>query len=312
MEIITRQDIYQNLIINQYSSGLHNLDVLTGYASSSFIYHVIHNFQKLQLNVVIGMAKSDGIKKWDHSEYIRIAKQTNRLQVKYYIGNRPIHAKGILWHNGYSKKAFIGSSNFSWNGFRDYEELMTEVNPISLESVFPTTDLIDINDSLVDDLGIITDTIDSNQPKNLKALSKNKVQISLPLFSEKTGDIQKSSGLNWGQRPEYNREPNQAYIPVPKAIHDNFPNFFPKHGEEFTVITDDGDSFICVLAQANSKAIETRHDNSILGKYFRKRLDLPLGKQVELNDLQRYGRTSVVLSKMGDNLYFMDFSDKGL
>jgi hypothetical protein len=288
---------------------MHNLDVITGFASSSFIYHVIHNFPKLHLNVTIGMAKIDGVKKWDHLEYIRIAKQTRRLQVKYFNGHPPIHAKGIIWYNGISKIAFAGSSNFSWNGFRDYQELMTEVDPIALESVFPIDNLIDLNDPIVNDIGMIVDTVDMNQPKNLKELSQTKKQISLPLFSEKTGDIQKSSGLNWGQRPEYRREPNQAYIPVPQIIHEKNSDFFPKRGEEFTIITDDGDSFICVLAQDNAKAIETRYDNSILGKYFRKRLNVPLGDFVKLEDLKKYGRTSIVISKMSDDLYFMDFSN---
>lgn len=60
-------------------------------------------------------------------------------------------------------------------------------------------------------------------------------------------------GLNWGQR--LGREPNQAYIPIPIAIHKEFPNFFPNRKNEFSVITDNGESFVCVIAQENSKAI---------------------------------------------------------
>ena len=48
----------------------------------------------------------------------------------------------------------------------------------------------------------------------------------------------------------------------------------------FTLITDDTKSFDCVVAQEGRKAIETTDDNSLLGKYIRKRIGVDLGKLV--------------------------------
>lgn len=132
--------------------------------------------------------------------------------------------------------------------------------------------------------------------------------MELPLTMKGTSEPHRRAGLNWGQRP--GREPNQAYIPIPRNIHIDNPVFFPERGVEFNVITDDGESFICVVAQDNDKALETSHDNSILGKYFRKRLGVPFGAPVTEADLQNYGRNSVTIYKIDDGTFYLDFGQR--
>ncbi|ASJ57639.1 hypothetical protein BP422_22055 [Brevibacillus formosus] len=122
-------------------------------------------------------------------------------------------------------------------------------------------------------------------------------------------EVHEKSGLNWGQR--HGREPNQAYIPIPSAIHQQNPGFFPPRKHEFNLITDDGQSFVCVVAQDNNKALESSHDNSILGKYFRIRLGVPLGGKVQTTDLTQYGRDTVRIYKIDDETYYLDFSQRG-
>jgi len=307
MSILLQPNIYENILNRPYAHGLRELNVITGFASSSFIYHVMHEFLDLQLNVIIGMARQNGISRWDHIEFIRIATTTKRLNVNYYIGKKPIHIKGVLWADKLTDLAFTGSSNFSWNGYRDFTELMTKVSRIDLQAVFPSDNLIECRNAEIDSIGIITDSLTTQQPKNLKEIALTKEVVHLPLFSEKQQRMHERSGLNWGQRPEYSREPNQAYIPVPKSIHDEHPDFFPPKDQEFTLLTDDGESFICVMAQDNRKAIETRYDNSILGKYFRQRLNIPLGIFVTLEHLEQYGRKSISVYKLSNEIYYIDF-----
>ena len=308
MPIVFRPNIYKEVIKAPYDAGLHSARVITGFASSSFIYHVVHCLPSLSLEVTIGMAKHSGVSRWDHLEFKRISETTNRLTLRYFTGSPPVHTKGVLWGKGASRRAFAGSSNFSWNGFRDFGELMASVDPIAFEEAFPTADLLDCRDPAVDDSGIVVDSLGNKIPKSLRDVAQSKEVVHLPLYSLKTGKIHSAAGLNWGQRPEYNREPNQAYIPIPKSVHDQHEGFFPNRDEEFTVVTDDGESFVCVVAQDNSKAVETRYDNSILGRYFRKRLGVPLGNRVELEDLKQYGRMDVSVHKVSSDLFFLDFS----
>ena len=112
------------------------------------------------------------------------------------------------------------------------------------------------------------------------------------------------SGLNWGQRD--GREPNQAYLSIKVPITKK--GFLPEKGSRFSLITDDNKSFDCVVAQDDRKAIETTDDNSLLGKYIRKRIGVQLGNFVTKQDLENYGRTDFSIMKLDDETFLFDFS----
>jgi hypothetical protein len=133
--------------------------------------------------------------------------------------------------------------------------------------------------------------------------------ISLPLTSKIKGIemVPQRSGLNWGQR--LGREPNQAYLAVPSEVQRS--GFLPERGEEFLIECDDGEIMKCIRAQANGKAIETCGDNSILGLYFRRRLNVRPGYLVTIEHLYRYGRLSVDISFVNNYRYFLNFSRAG-
>ena len=94
------------------------------------------------------------------------------------------------------------------------------------------------------------------------------------------------------------------------SILDCWTEFFPERPVHFTILTDDNEVLICTRAQDNGKAIETTHNNSLLGKYFRRRLNVPLGALVTVEHLQTYGRTDIDFYKIDDETYRMDFSPR--
>ena len=120
---------------------------------------------------------------------------------------------------------------------------------------------------------------------------------------DKTGDVQ--YGLNWGHRD--NRDKNQSYLQLPSDVYQS--DFFPKKGTYFLVYTDDGHSFAMNRAQKtdDGTAIQTPEDNSILGKYLRKRLGLTDGKEILVNDILSYGRTDISITKFDNRHYYLDF-----
>lgn len=120
---------------------------------------------------------------------------------------------------------------------------------------------------------------------------------------DKTGDVQ--YGLNWGHRD--NRDKNQSYLQLPSDVYKS--DFFPKKGTYFLVYTDDGHSFAMNRAQKtdDGTAIQTPEDNSILGKYLRKRLGLIDGKEILVNDILSYGRTDISITKFDNRHYYLDF-----
>jgi hypothetical protein len=124
----------------------------------------------------------------------------------------------------------------------------------------------------------------------------------------RTGEVQNTGGLNWGHRDKRNR--NEAYIQLPPEVYKS--DFFPVKPQHFTVVTDDSKTFICCRAHKGrtGEAIETPHNNSLLGEYFRNRLGLPNGAFVTRSDLEKYGRTDVIFYKFDNENYYMDFSVK--
>jgi hypothetical protein len=126
------------------------------------------------------------------------------------------------------------------------------------------------------------------------------------------------SGLNWGQRLQRTysqdrksftvtqREPNQAYLSLKQNSRKE--GFLPPRALTFSLITDDGESFDCVVAQDGRKAIESTYNNSLLGIYFRRRLGLPLGSKIEVDDLENYGRTDYTIEKIDEETFLLDFS----
>ncbi|MDA3955804.1 MAG: NgoFVII family restriction endonuclease, partial [Oceanispirochaeta sp.] len=118
--------------------------------------------------------------------------------------------------------------------------------------------------------------------------------------------------LNWGHgEKRTRRNKNEAYIQLSPEVYKS--DFFPKKGQHFTVVTDDSKLFICTRAQkkdTDGTAIETPHNNSLLGEYFRNRLGLVNGAFITKNELQQYGRTDVTFYKFDDENYYMDFEVK--
>ncbi len=297
------------------------LRIITGYASSSmlkrhldYIQNPDNGIQKdIKIRLLIGMVPSNGITIVEHRAYQKMVKENNNVMCSYAMINRkPFHSKVYIWlSSGVPKRAFIGSANYSQNAFfGDQVESVTECDPTSALELFEILekDTAYCNHDEIEDMVHIGSEKDlKKKVKQFEERSDNKLIVTLPL-TDKNGDTGMGSKLNWGQRK--GREPNQAYIPIPAGIGRS--GFFPKKGEVFTVMTDDGFVFQCVTAQntkgVHGKAIETCENNSELGLYFRNRLGVKSGNPVTKEDLERYGRDDVEFINLQDGTYYMNFS----
>ena len=311
-------NLVDSVFKSPYEKGYRSLRILTGYASSAFLIHILNSYPEIKIDLIIGMSKKDGINKWDHNQYKKIDSENSNVNIFYQKSLPAIHTKIYQWTNNDLLEeciTFIGSANFSWNGFRDQQELLAEVNYNNSDDIFNVIDGISCKDENVkkfinmnvfhhqDSLDPLQTTDDLYLPLNIENLK----YVELPLLRKSDTEISNRSGLNWGQR--HGREQNQAYIPVPLKVHLSTPNFFPLFKQTFTLITDDNRSFICIMAQTNRKAIQSSPNTSLIGKYFRERLKVPLGKKVEVEDVLNYGRSSLRIYKIDPETYFMDFSN---
>ena len=312
MKLITEK-LFEEILINPYkNNGYDSLMVLSGYGTPSFAHHHLEKLNNdINLNLIVGMTSKKGVSHVQHINFIELTKNNSKFKCFYMPENTPaVHAKIYIWlKNSIPKEAFCGSVNYSKNGFLNEQiEVITRCNEkIALElynDVYHKS--ISCLDPLADKLGFpVNANIEQDKYNVNKPLSfSSKPQyVDLPLFSERQNRIHEKSGLNWGQR--LNREPNQAYIPIPSEIAKT--GFFPKKSQHFSVLTNEGFPIICSIAQDGDKAIHTPHNNSILGEYFRKKLNVPHGQFVEIEDLDRYGRRHVRFIKLDEEEYLMDF-----
>ena len=301
------KDLFEQILIapaKESPGG--RLLIVSGYASANMADRHMSVLRKEGLNIsvslIVGMARSHGIKKAQHLAFKKLIEE-NPYRIDFeclytYQGN-PVHAKTYLWigNDGSLRRAFCGSANYTMTGFsRRQIEAMSPMNPVSAKTFY--TRIHQLSASCLED------TIDEVVPLIRSAdPTEQEESVTLPLLITRTGETHKRAGLNWGQRPS--RDPDQAYIPVPSNIQRS--GFFPRRGEQFTVLTDDGYSFIFVRAQDSGKALETTLDNSELGAYLRQRIGVDSGEYVTRQHLLDYGRIDVEFIKIDSETYIMDF-----
>ena len=310
------------------------LYIVSGYSSATMVSrhfsHLIGDGRRragfirrrdLRIELIVGMAKHDGISRRDHEGFQEIAREYRGLFVCRYVAYRPpVHSKTFAWYtDGRPKIGFTGSANYTQRAFgTSQREAVVEDDPESARNYFDIIrqDTVDCSDPHVADQIAIHDTLRYSTrmtSENIEEVTEDYSEVLGGLdqlryervnLLDNRGRLPQSSGLNWGQRP--GREPNQAYIRIPVSLART--DFFPPRFEHFTIITDDDKSLICVRAQDHAKAIHTPDNNSRMGLYFRHRLGLQEGSPVRLEDLERYGRSDVDFYKIDEETYYMDFS----
>ena len=308
-QLLKNDDLFREALIKPASCS-DAFITLSGFATPGMVMThrepLIKKELSIKMNVFVGMVSFSGISAYHHENFKRLMTDyTDTFSCSYLY--KTVHSKLFLWlKNGKPIISFCGSANYTTNGFLStQEELLTECNPNEAYEYIQhfENESIYCNHPEVDDKFCITDRPYKKPNTPTKQNKKVIDTIRLPLFSERTGKIHEKAGLNWGQRT--GREPNQAYIPVPRDKAQS--GFFPERGKYFSVLTDDGIPFVCTIEQEGDKALSTPQNNSLLGEYFRNKLNVPLGKKVSLDDLDRYGSRYVTFSKIDDDEYLMSY-----
>jgi len=134
--------------------------------------------------------------------------------------------------------------------------------------------------------------------------------VVLPLYSTRTGEVEAKSGINqWnaGGRP---RKFGEAYIPIPKEIHQFVPKFFPPRDQLFDLVLPNSSAkHTAKVCQDGSKALMV-NPNFELGRWIISVLDpsiadtafnQPAGKHKPFTyaDLEKIGKDSVRVFRYG-------------
>lgn len=126
--------------------------------------------------------------------------------------------------------------------------------------------------------------------------------IYLPLYSTQGGiHVPERSGLNQWNANGRTRNPDEAYIPIPRLINEVFNDYLPDRETPFALITPNDDLFICKVCQACSKALMS-HPNSDLGNWLlRQVLNISPRVLATYQDLVNRNINSVCIHRLGEN-----------
>jgi len=316
MTIFT-SDLFDSALLDPVRKGCDELIVLSGYSNASVVNHFLGECDRLRLpapavKLIIGMGHQIG------GLTLRGLRQLEAdAQSRFSCGvisEAPyVHSKVYLWlRQGEPQTAFLGSANFSQNGLLGLQrEVLTEVDATDAQLVIDgeSARAVSCSDASLDEMINVSELESLTNFGGVALRDSSSLQsVTISLVTDKRGPLRvpERSGLNWGNRPEHNRDPNQAELRVTAEI--NRSKFFPPVGVHFSVLTDDGEVFNCVRAQSGGKAIESNPSNAALGRYFRRRLGLASGSVVTLEDLDRYGRRDVTFFRVDEHEFLLDFS----
>ena len=314
------EDLYNDILVKpiKEDKSLNNLLIVSGYSTSAMAFHHLNELESMSVSLICGMTVLDGISLSNHKGFCKLANEDfkNRFSCSYIYKGLPVHSKLYIWCNDKTpKRAFLGSANYTQSAMRlkKRRELMIPCSPSKAFDYYKT--LVDdsifcVHSDVSEFICLYSDvkqkTAVQEKNKSLSVDYSGLEHVTSSLLA-RDGSLPERSGLNWGQRPEYRRNRNQAYIKIPAYIYKT--DFFPPKGTHFTVLTDDAKTLVCTRAQEKfGKAIETPQNNSQLGEYFRNRLGLSNGAFVSKEDLIKYGRTDIDFYKIDDETYYLDFS----
>lgn len=309
----------EELIFHRHQ--MHETDeliVLSGYLGP----RPVARLEELPFNstVIYGMYGSEGIKPTLHNSLTSIQDSVSNLNIFY--SQLPVHSKCYAWRRrGEIIHALVGSANFSVNG------LTTPFREVLAETTFDT--FRPLNAYIQHVLNNSISCLEIGTERIIESII-NAEFCNMTLLG-RDGEVQNAGGLNWGQNPNNHTTPNDAYIALRTQHIRDYPHLFqPKqmnpqqtdkrgriqrHNDSIEIIWDDGVTMEGLLEGSQPvngmiypKQISSFPSKAELGEYIRTRIGVPLGQPVRRHHLERYGRTDIQVSLLGDGVYKFDFS----
>jgi hypothetical protein len=146
--------------------------------------------------------------------------------------------------------------------------------------------------------------------------------VVLPLYSTKSSILKmvpEKSGINQWNAGGRQRTFGEAYIPIPGLIHKLKPGFFPPRDQKFELRLPSGEVVSAKVCQDGSKALMS-DPNTVLcnwlfstidGSYSYAESRMPRRKPYTYDDLARVGKDSVVVRKLDENVFELEFAPVG-
>lgn len=328
------KDLENQVLHSDIAKNSNKLVVISGYVGAELIKTLSSFPTSTEFEIIYGMYGCDNISEPLHCKLVELHNSLPNVCISY--STVPIHSKIYCWFcNNEATGGLIGSANFTISGLRkDFKETLCDIGTESINEYIKYFDYVR-NHSIP-----CTDSrVTLRKHKHLSTKSDTKEQpylsdcICRASLLDQKGKVPLKSGLNWGCSKGHVAK-GDAYIRITTKHIRLFPDLFPqkkyvngiinedskgkanRENDEVELIWDDGTSMIGLMEGQTivdgviyPKQLSSSPQKNILGKYIRKRLgNLPLDYVIRKKDLQTYGRTHIDISKIGDGIYYLDFS----
>jgi len=329
----------EELVMNRHKlNGANQLIILGGWVSFAPIEKI--SVENLETKIIYGCMKNANLTEVAHNKYVSLHSTKNNTEIFYK--NTYNHSKIYCWLKDANViDVLAGSANFSVSGLtNDYQETLYDISTKDYRET-----LAYLNDAIADSdpcdkhlfkpsaKSARSDSIPSASKSLDKVLSYNPPRAQLSLRSGR-GTFQ-DSGINVGQKSLTGSHVHidDCYVPIRASLIDQIPQLFPNNGINTKVGTgygkaakkingnaeflfDDGTVMQISFEQKGParpnghlyKAFRSFSPNKALGEYLRKRMGILPGMPFTEADFNRYGRDSIVLEKIAEGQYFVDFS----
>lgn len=190
------------------------------------------------------------------------------------------------------------------DGRHDYS--FNSSKSVLMMKFIPPEDRVSLPVEILDDPFALLEQLLYETPESIavnsctRPIIKGEDYVILPLYSERGGvkQVPLRSGLNQWNAKGRPRNPDEVYIPIPRAVHYAYPNFFPDRDTPFLLHLPTGEELSAKVCQDNSKALMS-NPNQALGRWLlRDMLQLDEGQLVTMEVLNKYGIDSVMISRL--------------
>ncbi|MDO8444212.1 MAG: NgoFVII family restriction endonuclease [bacterium] len=329
-------DVFRHLIEKS-----HAVNIATGYISTDSLVdlkNIVEANNGPAIDLCVGMHFFEGLTLSQMEALTTLndfLRDKNLGQVRMVV-TFPFHGKiASFSENGKLIGSIIGSSNLSnildsqrqyeadflledesdQKELKDFLERLADVSSTPLEELKNVRIIEPKNDLLNDQIGV---SPISAEDLNSSRGNLSNISFEIPL----KGDESQRSGLN-ASFGEGRRNLQGFVVPrswyeveliVPKAIT-GMPGYPRADASGDTgcldAITDDGWKFRCKVSGDYSKNFRSENDLKILGRWMKGRMEnagsLKPGSKVTDKTLEKYGRSTLTLTKMNDGKWFIDF-----
>lgn len=329
MEIYYK-NLYEN-IFSEQTRGYRRLRVVSGYASSDYLSRIISEFPNLEIELFIGMT-FQGVSNSDHSGFKSVMQKNDNVKVYYQVLGIPNHMKIYEFSSVTDKKIFIGSANFSENGFFKHKEILAEVLYLpeilfveqqrnSLLCTDPKIDrYIDFYENEYEEFGDMEEEkhikADATRSENKHSATKKRerarhkwelLRQNIDPQYHRSFDITimlpPENNPRWDDRGINSWVNNKTPV-IEQTPRLSFSLVFPR--EEFIIYTDDNQVLKAKLTGRFNGNLDILNVN--LYDYIRGRIGLLEKRPISYQDLVLSGYTTLYLTRVNNNEYIMSFN----